>query len=157
MRNGDGWNFCRPGNVIHGVRKLSVLLIGAVALSGCGSEYRPATNAVDVRVRQVMDVSQGAYVEGSYSYIRVERTSGDKLLEERLPEATGHSPTFVSEAVLRVDPGEYRFVSFQRTCDGNCGSLDPPSDECKQVVRVDEPADLTVTVRPGEGCTFTQK
>ena len=104
-----------------------------------------------------MDVSQGAYFEGSYSYIRVEHTSGDKLLEERLPEATGHSPTFVSEAVLRVDPGEYRFVSFQRTCDGNCGSLDPPSDECKQVVRVDEPAELTVTVRPGEGCTFTKK
>ena len=70
---------------------------------------------------------------------------------------TGHSSTFVSEAVLRLDPGEYRFVSFQRTCDGNCGSLDPPSDECEQVVRVDESADLTVAVRRGEGCTFTQK
>ena len=82
---------------------------------------------------------------------------GTRSLEERLPEATGHSPTFVSEAVLRVGPGEYRFVSFQRGCDGNCGSLDPPSDQCEQVVRVDESADLTVTVRPGDGCTFTQQ
>jgi hypothetical protein len=139
------------------VRTLLVLLIGGVALSGCGSKYTPGTNAVDVRVRQVMDLSQGAYFEGSYSYIRVEDTSGDKLLEERLPEATGDSPTLVSEAVLRLDPGEYRFVSFQRACDGNCGSLDPPSDDCKQIVRVNEPADLTVTVRPGEGCTFTKK
>ena len=122
-----------------------------------GVSTHPGTNAVDVRVRQVMDVSQSAYFEGSYSYIRVEHTNGDKLLEERLPEATGHSPTFVSETVLRLDPDEYRFVSFQRACDGNCGSLDPPSDECTQIVRVDESAALTVTVRPGEGCTFTQK
>jgi len=142
-------------NVIYAVRKLMVLLVGSAALSGCGSDYTPGTNAVDVQVRQVMDVSQSAYVEGSYSYIRVENTNGDKLLEERLPEATGHSPTFVSETVLRLDPGEYRFVSFQRTCDGNCGSLDPPSDDCGEIVRVGELVDLTVTVRPGEGCTFS--
>ena len=104
-----------------------------------------------------MDVSQGAYFEGSYSYIRVERTNGDKLLEERLPEMTGHSPTFVSETVLRLDPGAYRFVSFQRTCDGNCGSLDSPSDGCKKIVPVGESTHLTVTVRPGEGCIFTKK
>jgi hypothetical protein len=57
----------------------------------------------------------------------------------------------VSEAVLRLDPGEYRFVSFQRACEGNCGSLDSPSDDCNQIVRVNEPADLTVTVRPRRG------
>jgi hypothetical protein len=142
-------------NVIDGVRKFLVILLAMVALAGCGSKDTLGTNAVDVRVRQVM---QGAgYVEGAYSYIRVESTSGDKLLDERLPAATGHYPAFVSETVLRLDPGEYRFVSFQRPCDGNCGSLDPPTDECKQIIRVDESADLTVTVRPGEGCTFTKK
>jgi hypothetical protein len=26
---------------------------------------------------------------------------------------------------LKLDPGAYRLISWQRTCDPNCGNLDP--------------------------------
>jgi hypothetical protein len=123
------------------------------AVAGCGG-YTPGENAVDVRVRQVMDLSRNAYAEGSYSYIRVERTSGDKLLEERLPDATGHDTVWVSETVVRLDPGEYTFVSFQRPCSGDCGLLDAPTDRCDEVIRVENAMKVTVTVRPARGCVF---
>ena len=29
------------------------------------------------------------------------------------------------ETTVRLEPGSYRLVSFQRPCDGNCGYLDP--------------------------------
>jgi hypothetical protein len=127
----------------------------AVLLAACGG-YEPGEDAVDVRVRQVFDMSDGAYFEGSYSYVRVERPQGGKLLEERLPhgEPAGHEK-FVSDAVLRLDPGDYRLVSFQRPCSGSCDSLDSPTDECERVIRVTRREGLiTVTVRPGEGCAI---
>jgi hypothetical protein len=37
-------------------------------------------------------------------------------------------------------PGTYRLLSWQRTCDANCGHLDPPSDQCA----------LPFTLRKGE-------
>ncbi len=132
----------------------------AVLLAGCGGYepggYEPGENAVDVRVRQVFDMSEGAYVEGSYSYVRVERPQGGKLLEERLPDGEpAGQEKFVSDVILRLDPGDYRLVSFQRPCDGSCDSLDPPTDECERVIRVTRrEALVTVTVRPGEACTI---
>ena len=128
----------------------------AVLLAGCGG-YEPGEDAVDVRVRQVFDMSEGAYFEGSYSYLRVERPDGDELLEERLPDNSvpAGEEKFVSELVVRLDPGHYRLVSFQRPCDGSCDSLDPPTDECQRVIRVTGPEALvTVTVRPEEGCAI---
>lgn len=139
---------------------LRLALVGsaaAVLLAGCGG-YEPGEDAVDVRVRQVYDMSEAAYAEGSYSYVRVERPQGGKLLEERLPEgeaAEQSEPRIVSDVVLRLDPGHYRLVSFQRACDGNCDSLDPPSDECERVIRVPRRGTrVTVTVRPEEGCAI---
>ena len=139
---------------------LRLTLVGSAAaalLAGCGA-YEPGEDAVDVHVRQVYDMSEGAYVEGSYSYVRVERPQGGKLLEERLPdgEPAGQSKDrIISDVVLRLDPGHYRLVSFQRPCDGSCDSLDPPTDECERVIRVTRPeAQVTVTVLPAEGCTI---
>ena len=66
------------------------LLAALVALAffpGCAvkqQEYEAGPAAMDVRVRQLFDMSEGTYFEGSYSYLRVERPDGDKLLEERL-------------------------------------------------------------------------
>jgi hypothetical protein len=56
---------------------------------------------------------------------------------------------------LRLDPGSYRFVSFQRPCDGNCDILDPPTDKCSREIVVvrDRPVEATITVRPSEGCS----
>ena len=102
-------------------------------------------------------MSEGAYFEGSYSYVRVEDLDGEKLIEERLPlegEKVGEL-RFLSRTTLRIDPGSYRLESFQRPCDGNCDSLDPPTDMCSSEIAVarDRAVQVAITVRPGEGCT----
>ena len=122
-----------------------VLAIGLLA--GCGSSRpqaggsRPAT----LRVKQVM-VPGSLYFEGSYSYVRVER-EGREVAKVKLED---------SRAELRLDEGSYRLISFQRPCDGNCGYLDPPMDQCDLPVDVAPDKLVTATVRlsPGKGCTI---
>jgi hypothetical protein len=55
---------------------------------------------------------------------------------------------------VELAAGRYRLLSWQRTCDGNCGYLDPPSDQCSEgfEVRHDQGLAATVTVRYGSGC-----
>jgi hypothetical protein len=144
------------------MRNLLVTLLASIALvaPACGDESEPAGGAsgpVDVRIEQVVDFSKGLYIEGSYSYIRVERPDGEEVLKERLGNGRECSESeCVSEIVLRLVPGEYRFVSFQRPCDGNCGFLDPPTDRCDHLVevRAGDAQNVVATVRPGEGCTI---
>ena len=148
---------------------LAVLIaLAAFVIPGCGRDSEPPVGEagqnvvdargegpVDVRVRQVLDFSEARYTEGSYSYIRVVRPDGEELVEEQVDEERDCSEfECVSEVVFRLDPGEYRFVSFQRPCDGNCGFLDPPTDRCARFIGVvaGEALDAIVTVRPGDGC-----
>ena len=131
---------------------LALLACFAAFPAGCG-EYDAGENGVRVDIHEVWDATEGMYAEGSYSYIRVERLDGDELLEEQ----------FEQEEILhlRLDPGSYRFVSFQRPCDGSCDSLDPPTDECQRVIPVEkaEPGrgiSIEVRVIPGERCRFAK-
>jgi hypothetical protein len=93
------------------------------------------------------------YIEGSRSYVRIEYMDGTKVAEEML--AGGERPG----VSLRVNPGDYRIFSWQRPCDGNCGLLDPPTDECDRTLSVPsgEVVRGTIEVRPGEGCTIVMK
>lgn len=102
------------------VSLLVLLAFFTALLAGCGG-YQPGEDAVVVRIQEEYDQSGGLYFEGSYSYVRVERLDGEKLLQERLDDRL--------TARLRLDPGTYRIASLQRPCEGNCGSLDPPTDE----------------------------
>jgi hypothetical protein len=144
------------------MRNLLVALLASIALvaPACGDTSEPASEGfgpVDVRIQQVLDFSKGRYTEGSYSYVRVERPDGEEVLKERLGNDRECSESeCVSEIVLPLVPGEYRFVSFQRPCEGNCGFLDPPTDRCDRLVgvRAEEAQNVVVTVRPGEGCTI---
>jgi hypothetical protein len=130
-----------------------IALFASLALfaPACGATSEPAQEGggpVDVRVRQVLDPSKGLYIEGSYSYVRVERPDGEEVLKERLEG---------ERILLRLVPGEYRLISFQRPCDANCGFLDPPTDRCEGLImvrRAAEPLNVVVTVSPGEGCTI---
>lgn len=89
------------------------------------------------------------YIEGSYSYVRLEQ--GEKnVVQVRLKG--GKTP----ETTLRLDPGSYRLVSYQRPCDGNCGYLDPPTDQCSREIEAKAGALVEAWVRlsPGDGCTI---
>jgi hypothetical protein len=105
--------------------------------------HQPGEDAVAVRIQQKYDESHGLYIEGSYSYVRVERLDGDELLEVRLEQG---------EADLRLDSGAYRFFSYQRACEGNCESLDPPSDECERVIQIEREMEVRIFAAAGGSC-----
>jgi hypothetical protein len=130
------------------VSSLALLACCATLLPACGG-YEPGEHAVAVSVYVAeYDVSHGLYAEGSYSYVRVERLDGEELLEERLEQ---------EGARLRLDPGAYRFASFQRPCDGNCESLDPPEAECERVIRVERAMEVRVFATAGLPCRLVPR
>jgi hypothetical protein len=136
-------------------RSCIALAIGlAAVLTSCGGadEYTATSAAAaDLHAVQVWDESAGLYFEGARSYVRIETLAEDELLEVELqPTDAG------SEATIRLDPGEYRLVSWQRPCDGSCDSLDPPTDQCDErfVLAPETPLRASIEVRAGEGCTI---
>jgi hypothetical protein len=141
------------------VRGLVIAPLVLTVFSACAGDEgpEPGPDAVDVSVRQIYDMSEGGYIEGTYSYVRVERLDGNELIEKRFTQEAGKLDELrlLSTMTLRLDPGSYRLVSFQRPCSGNCENLDPPTDECSREIVVvrDRPVEATITVRPGEGCS----
>ena len=124
------------------------MLVVALAATAC-SHNRAGPHAARLAVRQVREPGP-VPIEGAYSYARVER-GGRTIVQARLSEAV------IPRAAIRLDPGSYRLVSFQRTCDGNCHVLDPPSDQCRRAfsVRADETVTATVRVTFGTGCLIS--
>jgi len=129
------------------VRRLAV--VGAVVLAaGCSGHRHAGSNAAVVRIEGVR-VGDAIPVEGSYSYVRVEQ-GGHKVVQVRL-----RGPN--ESATIRLDPGSYRLVSFQRTCGGNCNLLDAPGDFCHRDISL-EPRDVveaTVTIDFSVGCRIS--
>ena len=99
-------------------------LLGTSISCGGDNDYTATSpDATDLRVVQVWDESAGLYSEGARSYIRIETVAEEQLVERELePTAAG------AEATIKLDPGDYRLVSWQRPCDGSCDSLDEPTE-----------------------------
>ena len=125
------------------------MLVAALAATACSGHYRAGPHSARLHVRQVRQPGP-IPVEGAYSYARVER-DGKKVVQVRL------SAALVPRAVIRLDPGSYRLVSFQRDCNGNGHLLGPPSDGCSRAfsVRANERARATVRVTFGTGCRIS--
>jgi hypothetical protein len=137
---------------------LGLVVLGAVAsflAAGCDSNHHnsPGLSAAKLHIEQLHVAGAGFFVEGSYSYIRIERSNGDELLERRL------SNERTPQATVRLDPGIYRLVSFQRSCSGNCNYLDPPADACSHrlTMRSASPVSAVIHLSPGAGCEITVK
>ena len=124
------------------------VLCTALVLAGCGGS-RPEPRSAHPAKLHVRQEGFGGYIEGSYSYVRVERNEKN-VVQARLKGGK------TLETTLRLDPGSYRLVSFQRPCDGNCGYLDPPTDECSREIEVTAGGLVEAIVRlsPEEGCTI---
>jgi hypothetical protein len=96
-------------------------------LASCTAQATPdpaataPAHAGQLRILQAR-VGDAVPTEGALSYIRLERATGATVTERQLPGS--------DKLTLRVPPGAYRLLSWQRICDANCGNLDPPSEQC---------------------------
>jgi hypothetical protein len=104
----------------------TLLLIGA----GCAGSHRKTlpNGPGKIVVEQTIDLSGGLPIEGEISYAQIETTGGGTVTRRLRYDAA----TKRSRATIRLGPGSYRLVSYQRTCDGNCRFLDPPSTRCSR-------------------------
>jgi hypothetical protein len=142
--------------------KARALAIAALALAapGCGtSDEIEAPQAAEVQPARLVlhesRVTDGpVYKEGSVSYLGVGPASGGEDIHATQVDAAGTGAVIFDE---QLAPGEYRIVSYQRLCDANCGSLDPPTDRCATTLDISpgETRDLTIVVRPWSQCRFT--
>jgi len=121
-----------------------------LGLSACGSAVtKPPSNGVDasLQVEHVLDSSAGVYAEGSIWHLRVVSSGGDAVLDRDLKD---------DRVSLQIPAGRYRLESYERPCDGNCGYLDPPTDNCSGSVTAEAGATVKVrvTLKPAQGCTI---
>ena len=63
--------------------------------------------------------------------------------------------TAAGTAIKPVADHEDVARSAQRPCAGSCAYLDPPTNQCEGVVRVDGDARASVSFVGGERCTVT--
>lgn len=128
-------------------------LIGAVLaliVAGCGkksADAKPEPGAgASLRVKHVVDGSQGLYAEGSVWHLRVVDASGEAVLDRKLTDES---------ATVDLGAGRYTLESEEFPCDGNCGHLDPAADRCSEAFAVEPggPLRATVTLKRGHGCT----
>jgi hypothetical protein len=105
-------------------------------LSAAGpASSRPAGHLAVRKIR----VGDAIPIEGAITFVRVKRPSGRVVLTRRLPAS--------DRLTLPLRPGRYRLVSWQRLCDGNCGTLDPPSDRCARSLAITPGERLRATIR----------
>jgi hypothetical protein len=133
------------------------LVIGllAAAIAGCGADEHDTT--AEAPSRLVIHEQRAAgglmYREGSLGFLRVAPVnSGTDLDATEVPTAAPGAQTTIFDE--RLEPGEYRIVSYQRPCDGNCGYLDPPTDRCATTLQLGagETREITIYVQPGRDC-----
>jgi len=104
---------------------------------------RPDINPGSLTVSQ--SGSGPMYIEGSYSYFLV--ISAGSIVEEK--RLAGSSTSF------SLPPGDYELRAYVRPCDGNCGNLDPPVDECRALFTLTPGEALTVNKTiSGHSCTL---
>jgi hypothetical protein len=136
------------------VKSVPAILVLATAtlLTGasCGGSQSPTVHsgAGRLQVKQTVDLTGPIPIEGAYSYVRVESEGDDEVVEERLPGD--------GTATISLDPGSYRMISYQRTCDPSCGNLDAASDRCAKAftLKEGEATSASVRVTYGSGCTI---
>ena len=107
---------------------LTLLVIGAGIAAAAGAEDRAQVvtgTFGTLSVREHFDPEGGIPIEGYVSYVTVKRAGSDRVLLRAQPPFRG-----------TLHAGSYRVSTFARTCSGNCGNLDPPSNRCATSLRL---------------------
>jgi hypothetical protein len=124
----------------------------AACLAGCGAttdepasdvEPAPAT----VRFEHEVARDGPVYIEGAIYHVTVKQ-DGETVADRKLEHNGG--------VTLELAPGSYELGSYAEVCNGNCGSVSPPSDHCSADVELADGAERTASIvaRPG-GCELT--
>ena len=131
-----------------------VLLTMAALPAGLGSaqvEEPPAVPAGSfgvLRITWTFDEEGGVFFEGALAFAEV-RKQGSKrvVMSSELP----------ARSTLRR--GRYQLRSWLRSCSGNCGELDRPSNKCRAPIIVPGARTLRVVVhtRADQPCTVTTR
>jgi hypothetical protein len=72
------------------------------------------------------------WIEGGYFFVRATSPDGQVVLEKRLDTVTDEAdpPPRWATGEEYLPPGSYEFTVYGRSCDANCGFLDPASYVC---------------------------
>jgi hypothetical protein len=126
---------------------MTLVLASCAAQANPGPASTAVAHAGQLRIFQVT-AGNAVPIEGALSYIRLERATGATVTERQLPGS--------DKLTLWVRPGAYRLVSWQRTCDANCGNLDPPTQYCARPFTLRPGDQLTATIRVNfaSGCVI---
>ena len=131
------------------IRAFLIAAVLAFVAGGCGNDAHKPQNGADaaLRVKHVVDGSQGLYVEGSGWHVRVVDSDGNTVLEKKLAD---------DSVSVSLEPGRYELQSEEFPCDGNCSNLDPATDGCSEELTAQSGQELaaTVTLRPAHGCSI---
>lgn len=121
-------------------------LVGGCGGGGADKKAEPGGDA-SLRMKHVVDGSQGLYVEGSIWHVRVVGADGSAVLDQKLSD---------DSVSVSLGAGSYTLESEELPCDGNCSNLDPATDACSQKLTVQARQQLaaTVTLKPAHGCSI---
>jgi hypothetical protein len=114
-------------------RPVALALAALVAMCGFGGTSTQATLRVTL-----VDRMHARPVEGYVWFVGI--------------DGKPHGVAKRTTTTLRGTTGRHLFTSFIRTCDGNCGYLDPPTHRCGTRLRL--PARVTVRLND-TGCRVT--
>lgn len=81
-----------------------------------------AEGAPEVEVRWVETEGVMLGIEGARGFIRSVASDGSLILDRIMPQEGGTR--------VATQPGEQTLVAYYRTCDANCGLLDPETPLC---------------------------
>lgn len=120
-----------------------------LGLAGTPTQATSAATTGSLEVREHAQESQGIYIEGYVSFLRLRNVESGRLAIDRRFQGEVHVDA-------RVPLGHYRLIRYIRPCDANCDFLDPKTERCAIGVRVTRDSQLRAVVRTtvGRPCEF---
>lgn len=132
---------------MHMPRATKAILVLALlpGLLACGPEEQDQRGSLIVTTESNPGASGEVYIEGARQEIALRDQHGDVV-----GDVEG------DHSFAGLAPGTYTLDAGQRPCSGNCGQLDPLTDQCSASITVRaEPVRVHIDFRVGAPCRIT--